>query len=166
VSVPSKSYIKKYFTKMYGEVISLDHRSDFGDTILTKMSTTSLAQVNKTMLNLEFQHYKDKVVFRLSMDFFYRLEHELNPQQIYNINRYMENIFKADLFLAICCGTFFGVEITTIVEKFADKFDVNLGEELTQKSLLKAYYRFRKSSTASNFFLLQMSTPFNLNLRA
>lgn len=166
VSVPCKSYIKKYFSSIYGGIIELNHRSDFGDTILTKMSSTSLAQANCSWLNMEFQHYNEKICFKLSLDFFYRLETELTPQQVYSINRYLENCFKADLFMTILLGTFFGVEMTTVVEKFADKFDINLGEELTQKSLLKSYYRYRKTSTAKNFFLLQMSTPFNLSLRS
>ncbi len=166
MTVPCKSYIKKYFCKIYGDPIHLNHRSDFGDTVLTKMSNTPLAQINRKLLHLEFQHYNEKLQFKLSMDFFYRLDYTLKEQQIYNINRYLENVFKADIFMTINCGIFFGVEIPTIVEKFADKFDINLGEEITQKALLKAYYRYRSSSTGKNFFLLQMSSPFNLSLRA
>jgi hypothetical protein len=166
ISVPCKSYIKKYFCKIHGDNIFLDHRSDFGDSILTKMTTTPLAQVNRKMIALEFQDYTEELTFRLPMDFFYRLDHQLTEQQVYNINRYLKNCFKADLFMVITSGTFFGVEITTIIETFADKFNIDLGEELSQKALLKSYYRYRTCSTAKNFFLLQMSSPFSLSLRS
>jgi hypothetical protein len=165
ISVPCKSYIKKYFCKIHGDHIFLDHRNDFFDSILTKLSNPPLIRVNKKMLALEFQEYTEQITFTLPIDLFYRIDHQLTQQQVYNINRFLKNCFKADLFMVITSGIFFGVNKETIIEKFAEKFEIELDEELSQKALVKSYYRYRKSSTAKNFFLAQMSSPFSLLLR-
>src|SRR4051794_25099824 len=93
LSVPTKAYIRKYFTVLYGHPIQLTHANDFGDTILTKMISRPLCQVNKRVLNLSDRDYNDTLRFQLPADFFYRLETELTEQQVYNINRYLENCF-------------------------------------------------------------------------
>lgn len=166
LSVPTKAYIRKYFTVLYGHPIQLTHANDFGDTILTKMISRPLCQVNKRVLNLSDRDYNDTLRFQLPADFFYRLETELTEQQVYNINRYLENCFKTDMLMVVCCAAFFGVEIRTSIEGFAKRYHIELEEDISYEALQKCYYRYRKSSVAANHFLLQMSTPFKMSFRA
>jgi hypothetical protein len=166
VNVPCKGYIKKYFTRLYGHPIPLNHKSDFGDTILTKMISPSLAQANGYVLNLSNRDYNDQVKFQLSFDFFYRVENNLKQQQVYNINRFLENTFKADLFIFVNCAAFFGVERKISIERFADKYEIQLEEDIKYDALVKAEMRYRKTLSARNNLLLQLSTALTGKLTA
>jgi hypothetical protein len=167
VSVPCKSYVKKYFSTLYGDCIPLDHRSDWADTILTKMISGPISKANKQVLKLDFERYDSKLKFSLPMDFYFRMNTDLSEQQIYNINRFLENTFDTDLFMTICAGKFFGVPKVTIIRVFAERHNLEVDEDISLDGLKKAYYRFEKKPTSRNFFLLQMSSSIsNLNLRA
>jgi hypothetical protein len=167
VTVPCKSYVAKYFNKVYGEFIPLDHRSDFADTILTKMVTTPLAQINNRLYNLEVKHYDSKLKFKLKADFYFRVEPSLTTKQIYNINRYLENVLESDLFIVVCMAQCFGVQNKTAMRAFCDKYDIILDEDISLSALKQAFYRYKNTPIAKNFFLLQLSSPHSsLNLRA
>ncbi|MFL5786729.1 MAG: hypothetical protein ACJ748_01640 [Flavisolibacter sp.] len=166
LNVPCKGYIKKYFSCLYGDPVTLDHKTDFGDTIFTKMTARPLYRLNHHNINQAFLFFDSQLKFQLPADFFYRIDLELTKQQIYNINRYLENCFRADLFMIINCATFFGVEIRTTIEAFARKHEIILEEDITYEALQKSYYRYKKSSVAKNNFLVQMNSPYKPNLRA
>lgn len=166
VSVPCKGYIKKYFQKLYGTTIPLNHSSDFGITVLTMMSSTPLIRVNKRILNLSTQYNDCQLQFQLPIDFFYRIENKLTEQQAFAINRYLENVFQADLFQMVNVGAFFGVERRNSIERFANKFDIVLEEDISSEALIKQEYRSRKSGTAKNIFLASLSSPFSTKLTA
>lgn len=166
VTIPCKSYIKKYYTAVYGPAIELTHRSDFGDTILTKMSNVSLSKASKKGLNLEFQEYNEHIKFKLPFDLFYRIENELNQQQIYNINRFLENVFETDIFITIRVAAIFGVQRNTCIRAIADACNIILDEEITFDAIKKQEGRYRHTPTAGNHFLLSMSSPLKLKLRA
>lgn len=166
ISVPCKAYIKKYFTSVYGSIITLNHQSDFGDTILTKMSTVPLSQVNKTILNQFDRDFNDALKFQLPIDSFYRIEHNLTKQQIYSINRYLENVFETDLFMVVATAGVFGVEKKVAIERFTARFGIQLEDDITYEALKRKEYRYRNSSTAKNLFLNQLSSPFAVFKRA
>jgi hypothetical protein len=167
VTVPCKSYVAKYFNKVYGETIPLDHRSDFGDTILTKMVTTPLAQINNKLYNLEVKHYDSKLKFKLKTDFYFRIETSLTTKQIYGINRYLENVLESDLFIVVCMSQCFGIPNKTAMRVFCEKYDIEIDEDISLDALKKSFYRFRKKPIANNFFLLQLSiSSSTLNIRA
>jgi hypothetical protein len=166
LSIPCKGYVKKYFTAIHGNPIILSHSDDFGDTLLTKLASRPLAQANKHVLNLAFRDFTDEIKFQLPMDFFYRIENTITEQQTYAINRYLENIFKSDLYLAINAGAFFGVERNTVIETFSRFYNIVLEEDLSLEALQKAYQRYRKGTTARKSFLFQMSTPHKFKIRA
>ena len=167
LALPCKSYIKKYFTAVYGNPIILNHQTDFGDTVLTKMSATPLSQVNKHVLNLSERDYNESLKFQLPVDLLYRIEKlQLTDQQTYSINRFLENVFETDLCMTVAMAGVFGVEKKIAIERFAARFEIRIEEEITYEALQKKEYRYRKSSTAKNLFLYQMSSPFQVFRRA
>jgi len=167
VTVPCKSYVKKYFTARYGEHIPLDHRDCFGDTILTKMISTPLARANKGVLHFQFKHHNAEIKFKVPTDFFFRIETCLTPQQVYNINRYLENIFESELFLAIIIGHWYNVQQHKAIQSFCDKYKIELDEEISMDAMKKSFQRYKKAASTKSFFLLQMSSPLSsLHLRA
>jgi hypothetical protein len=166
IDIPCKGYIKKYYNCIYGNPVMLDHSSDFGDTILTKMSTTPLSQVSKKILSIAPKDNNDVMKFQLPVDTFYRINTELSEQQVYSINRYLENVFETDLCVIVGIASAFMVERKMAIERFANKYGIVLEEDITYEALQKKEYRYRKSSTAKNIFLLQLSSPFTVFKRA
>jgi hypothetical protein len=166
VDMPCKGYIRKYYNCLYGNPMPLTYDSDFGDTILTKMSTSPLSRVNKKILTISFKDLNSQLKFQLPMDMLYRVEDQLTEQQIYYINRYLENIFETDLCMIVSIASVFGIEKKIAIERFAAKFGIQLEEDVTYEALQKKEYRYRKSSTAKNMFLTQMSSPFTIFKRA
>jgi hypothetical protein len=166
IDVPCKGYIKKYYNCIYGDPVPLSHASDFGDTILTKMAATPLSQVNKKILNIAFRDFDQQLKFQLPLDTFYRIDVRPTEQQVYGINRYLENVFETDLCMIVTCAGIFGVEKKRAIERFAEKFGIRLEEDISYEALQKKEYRYRKSSTAKNIFLLQLSSPFSVFKRS
>jgi hypothetical protein len=166
IPIPCKNYIKKYYSAAYGDVIPLEHQSDWGNTILTKMAYPPLVRMNRKNLNLVSGEYKEEIKFSLPIDLLYRIEDKLSDQQTYSINRFLEESLKEDLYLVIKIGSFFGVQIVTIIETFGERFNIDLGEELTLSALKKDYYRRIRKPNTRNFFLAQMSSHFAMSLRA
>lgn len=167
LGVPTKCYIRKYFTCLYGDPLPLSYKSDFGDTILTKLqSSPVMARVNKKELAIAFKDFDDKLPFQLPIDLLHRMETELTEQQVYNINRYLENVFETDLCMFVACASFFGIERKISIERFASMHRIVIEEDVTYEALKQKEYRFRKNSTSKNLFLLQMSSPFSIFKRS
>lgn len=166
LSVPAKGYIKKYFNCLYGHPIPLSHKSDFGDTLLTKLLTAPIIRVNKKELAIAFKDFNDQLAFQLPIDMIHRLETEPSQQQVYGINRYLENVFETDLCMFVACASFFGIERKMSIERFATMHRISIEEDVTYEALKQKEYRFRKNSTSKNLFLLQMSSPFSIFKRS
>jgi hypothetical protein len=167
ILVPCKSYISKYFSGHYGDLISLDHNSDFGDTILTKLSSRPIKRNNRQNIGVAFQYYDAELKFKLPLDFFYRIENEISEQKIYNINRYLENVFDSTILNVILMAVSFGVEKRTATEAFLNKYKIIIDDDITHDSIRQKYCRMRKNPTMKNNFLVYLSqTGFSLNLRA
>lgn len=167
LGVPTKCYIRKYFNCLYGTPLQLSYKSDFGDTILTKLQTSPImARVNKKELAIAFKDFNDTLTLQLPIDMLHRMETELNQQQIYNINRYLENVFETDLCMFVACASFFGIERKISIERFASMHRITIDEDVTYEALKQKEYRFRKNSTSKNLFLLQMSSPFSVFKRS
>jgi hypothetical protein len=167
LGVPTKSYIRKYFNCLYGHPIPLSLKSDFGDTILTKFQTSPLmARVNKKELAIAFKDFNDKLSFQLPIDMLHRMETQPTDQQVYSINRYLENVFETDLCMFVACASFFGIERKMAIDRFATMHKISIEEDVTYEALKQKEYRFRKNSTSKNLFLLQMSSPFSIFKRS
>lgn len=160
IGVPCKGYVKKYFSCIYGDPISLNHKTDFGDTILTKLITSPIIRVNKKELNIAFKDFNEKLSFQIPIDMLHRLDPVPSDQQVYGINRYLENVLETDLCVCVAVGSFFGVEKKILIERFCQKFDIRLEEDISYEAIKQREYRFRKSGTAKNLFLLHFDSPF------
>jgi hypothetical protein len=166
VSVPCKTYVRKYFCTLYGDTIQLNQQSDTFDTILTKMVTKPLQRLNHHKLNQAFLFYNNQIKFQLPIDYFHRLDKDLDRQQIFSINRFLENVFESDLFTIVNIGAAFGIERRTAIESFARNYNIILEEDITYEALKQSEYRLRKSPTMKENFLVTLSSPFSAKRRA
>lgn len=160
VNVPCKTYVRKYFNAVYGNQIELNYGSDFADTILTKMATQPIKRLSHHQLNQAFLFFNDEIKFKLPADFFYRVENNLDRQQIYCINRYLVNVFEADFFTVVNVAAAFGIERSTAIEAFCRNYNIILEEDITKEAMKKSEYRHRESPTMKNSFLATLSSPF------
>ncbi len=167
VVVPCKPYIAKYFTGIYGDVIPLDHKTDFGDTILTKLSARPVTRVNRQKIGVALKLYTSVLKFKLPIDLFYRLDSQVTDQQVVNINRYLENVFDSTILQVIFIAVCFGVEKRTATEAFLNRYNIIIDEDITHDSIRQKDCRMRKNPAMRNNFLATLSqTGFSLNLRA
>lgn len=166
VAVPCKSYIRKYFASQLGDPIALNHTTDFGDTILTKLSGKPLIRISKQQFNVAFKDYNDQLKFRIPFDFFYRIQNNISSQHIFAINRFLQNVFEADLFVIVNIGAAFGVQRRTAIEAFARKYGINLDEDISFDALIKNESRKRAQKTLANNFLVSLSSNPAIFLRA
>jgi hypothetical protein len=90
----------------------------------------------------------------------------LTDQQVYSINRFLENVFETDLSMIAACAGVFGVEKKLAIERFAERHGIALEDDISYEALQKKEYRYRKNSTAKNLFLYQLSSPFAVFKRA
>jgi hypothetical protein len=154
ITIPCKSYIKKYCVVNYGDPIFLSFNSSFGDTVLTKISSPDILIVNKDAISIAFRHFNAKLKFVLPFHWFGRVSTELSEQQIFRINKYIEGLFKDDLYSFVRISSWNGISRKKAILFFTDFYDINIGEELSYDALKKAEYRRR---VASKKFMPQMS---------
>lgn len=158
VSVPCKRYIRKYYTHIYGPQIPLSHDTDFGDTILTKISMKPIIRMSRQFLNVAFNGYNEQITFRLPVSLFYYVETNLNHQNIYNINRFLQNTFESDFFHIVQIAAAFGVERRKAMEVFIKKHGIEIDNDITLDALLQMEYRCRTKTSISNKFLVHLSS--------
>lgn len=167
VAVPCKAYIKKYFCSLYGDPVDLDLKTDFGDTIVTKISGKPLTRINKSHLTLAFNHFDSQLKFQLPIDFYYRVKVDPSRLQVFGINQYLERVFDADLFLVITHGIGFGIDKSVVIEAFLQKYNILLDEDISYDAIRKKHIRMMQNPTIQNHFLVCLAKATSkLNLRA
>lgn len=143
ITVPVKTYIAKYFTHLYGHPIPLSHQDDFGDSILTKLSTAPLIRPTKYDRNITMRYFKTAVKLQVPMHMFYRLENKITDAHIININRFLENTFETSFCTWVLCQAAAKVQRKTAIEQFCDAHDIDLEIDITYEALKKLEYRDR-----------------------
>lgn len=160
IKIPCKRYIKNYYTSLYGDVIKPDFKTDFGDTILTKLSAKPLNRLSNQDKNIFLKGLTSKISFRLPIDFFYRVENNITDQQIYSLNRYLENTFDSELFIFINIAAAFGVMRKDAFAAFCNRYNIQMNDEITIEGLQKKESRTRAQKKSSHDFLVGLSDKY------
>lgn len=167
VVIPCQTYIKKYIHHLYGKEIELSFSDDFGDSILTRLANNPLTRLNKKKLNVALRYFDDEITFILPKALFYSVQKTPNEQQVFAINRYLENKFEVDVFYITHIAIAFGVEKKTAINAIMQKFNIILDEDISYDAIRKRNDRLLKNPSIKNNFLVTLSSPFSsLNLRA
>lgn len=162
ITVPCKKYIKKYFSSVYGDVLKPTLNDDFGDSIITKLSSKPISRLSKQDTNILLKGLDDKIKIRVPIDYFYRLQNSLTDQHIYTINRFLNNRFDNDFFIFVNIGTAFGVERRKVVEYFCNRYNIILDHDATLESMIKKELRLRSDNQLINNFLVGLSSKFHI----
>lgn len=150
VSIPSKSYLRKYLHKRYGYPIPLNHQTLIGTTVLALLEKKIYSdRSNQEDVFRTYSSYTDKVEFVIAQSFVYKTGHmlEVPPHKAIVINRHFEAHFEEELY-AFCQK-----EITShrkyprydlAYERFAEKYGIEFDVDITYEAIKKMEYRFRK----------------------
>lgn len=158
VPLPTKTYLKKYLTSIYGEV-RIPSDNTFSDVLLAMMASNFHVKLGKLRLDEQLGRYCDKLPIKFQPDLFYRLPNALSEHNIIRINRYFENKFKEDFCSAVERMTWMGLDRQTAIEHFAEAHSIELEVDVTFDALKKMEYRYRKEKEEKS--LAQLS-PANL----
>lgn len=143
VTVPVKPYIAKYFNHQYGHPIALGHQDDFGDSILTKLSTPPLIRPSKFDRNVTLGYFKAALKFQIPLHMYYRLENNVTEAHIINVNRFLENVFINAFCTWVMCQAAAKVQRKTAIEQFCDDHGIDLELDVPYETLKKLEYRDR-----------------------
>lgn len=144
VTIPVKTYVAKYFTHLYGHPIPLGHQDDFGDSVLTKLSTPPLIRPTKFDRNITQKYYITALKFQVPMHMYYRLENRVTDAHIFNINRFLENTFETAFCTWVLCQVAAKNQRKTAIEQFCEAHGIDLELDVPFETLKKMEYRDRQ----------------------
>jgi hypothetical protein len=143
VTIPVKTHIGKYFSQMYGHPIALSHQDDFGDSVLTKLSTPPLIRPTKYDRNITMKLFITALRFQVPMHMYYRLENDITDAHIININRYLEHTFETAFCTWVMCKAAAGTQRKSAIEQFCDLHEIDIEIDVPYETLKKMEYRDR-----------------------
>ena len=150
VSIPTKSYLRKYLHKRYGYPIPLNHQTLIGTAVLAMLEKkihsdrSNALDVYKT-----YSSYNDKVQFVVPASFVYKTGHmlEVPSHKAIVINRHFEGHFEEELY-AFCQREIRAHRkhpgYDQAYERFAARYGIEFDIDITYEALKKMEYRFRK----------------------
>ena len=152
--LPTKPYLHKYLRRVYGNPslpgtpIVIDPATDFGDMIITKMSSTLHCNLDKHDIDVRMNRLTEKLVIHVPIHWWYKLGcMELTPHQVIRINRYFENLFESEMHQVVHrANTWLGIDRQVAIECFAENHDIVIEQDITFEGLKKMEYRHRKGS--------------------
>lgn len=160
IKVPCKRYIKKYLNTIHGEHLKPNFKDDFGDSVITKLSSKPLVRISNSELNVYLRDLNDILCIKLPIDFFYRIDNKITNQHIYTLNRFFENTFKDDLYIFVNVSAAFGVQRAVAIESFCNRHGIILETDITLNGLVRMEIRYREEKKRQKDFLVGLSTVF------
>jgi len=161
ISIRCKSYLKKYFTTLYGDPIELKQSQAFADTILTKLcnkSTYRIGEKNANICHHAVKNYTGKLIMKIPFNFFYRIDKSPSIELQYNINLYLQKVFEEDFCEVVQrAHTWANITKKIAIEKFADNHAIIIDEEITYEALKQIEHRYRKDPKKRNKLVAKVS---------
>lgn len=163
--LPVKTYIQKYLTTLYGEIIPAIMDSDIGFVVLNTLASRLEAQVCRGYNNQAIgATAQSTITFTVPFHYFYLTKRELSVHTCILLNRYFENKFETDLNNHIRMQMAIGVGYKQAIEDFARQHNIDLIDDISYDALKKKEYRSRKKNF--NNSLCRLSPAPNLFTQA
>jgi len=143
VKIPVKAYIWKYLAARYGFPLEVKASTSFGDIVLTKLKDTTKTKLSSYDLNIKLRSYNSVLRVLIPWDYLYRINQELSPSVIVRLNNFFENQFREELHRYVQALTDTGETVKEAIEKFAEKYGIELDEDVSFDCLKKMEYRDR-----------------------
>lgn len=147
IEVPTKSYLRKYITAKNGGDLQLNYNTTLGTLVLCLLEKDYFSiNMNTESKDVRISYMTDKITFVVRASTMYYKGFSLSNDKIIAINRYMENEFAEELH-KYCQGNIekrdWRPGRNKAVYTFAEKYGIDLYEDISFEALKKAEYRFR-----------------------
>lgn len=146
ISLPIKSYIRKYAESVFGSPVKADHSTSLGcfiNACLEKnvYSNRHLAE------NFIYKDVTDKLPILINSWQFNALGFDFSDDKVIQLNRFLENVFEEDLFRF--CQSYIDPSkrykgFREAIEKFCSRHKIELEIDVTFDAIKKIEYRKRK----------------------
>lgn len=152
LSLPTKAYLCAYLKTLYGTQdlphIHLDPSTDFGDLIITKMSSSLHCDLKPYDVGVKLSKLSTILQLKLPIHWLRKLPtKELTKHQVIRINRHIENMFERDLCDIVSrAHDIMGIDRQKAIECFAENHGIILEHHITFDALKQMEYRFRKKN--------------------
>jgi hypothetical protein len=145
IHLPTKPYLARYLTAIYGQHITIDPSTDLGDIIITKLSSTLHCTMDKHDIDVRLNRLTDRVTFHIPIHWWYKLGNkELTQHQVIRLNRYFENKFECDLQQVVHrAHTWLGIDRQIAIKCFALNHGIVIERDISFEGLKKMEYRYR-----------------------
>jgi hypothetical protein len=150
LTIPTKSYIRKYIHSRYGYPVVLNNKTLFGTVMISLLEKKAYSSGARDIHKATFSTYRDKVEMVIPQSYIIKNIHGLHISidKAIVVNRYYENQFEEDLY-HFCKYNLtkngkhpgYDVAICQFAERHCIEFDV----DITFEALKKMEYRFRKN---------------------
>jgi hypothetical protein len=151
IHLPTKPFLGKWLLSQYGTddgVIILDPSTDFGDIIITKLSSDLHSKLDPSDLASRLQHMTATLTIKVPMTWMRRMK-QIDPtqHQAVSLNRYFENMFIREMCdIVQRAFVFSSIDRQTSIECFAHNHGIILEKDISFEGLKKMEYRFRKKT--------------------
>jgi hypothetical protein len=150
LTIPTKSYIRKYIHRRYGYPVILNHKHLFGSVVLSYLQKKVYTSGATSIHQATYSTYRDRVEMVIPQSYIIKNIHGLNIplEKAIVVNRYFENQFEEDLY-HFCKynltknGKHPGYDVA--ICQFADRHAIEFDVDITFEALKKMEYRFRKN---------------------
>lgn len=146
VELPTKTYLRKFVSGK--NITILDYNSTLGTLILCLLDKKIFnTNMNDEDMTRRLQYMNDKIVFTCSINTLFYKGLILTCDKIIAINRYIEHSFVEELHMWCRSNTanrIWRPGIDKAIYSFAEKYQINIDEDITFDALKKAEYRHRQ----------------------
>jgi hypothetical protein len=146
--IPTKTYLRKYITSIYGDPIVINTSHYFGLTIIAFLERKFFFRQKQTVVHQKFDVLNDQLTIKLPT-WWMKQSHfgtDIPQQSIIYINKLFEERFEEDLSKFCAVYNAVGVEYKDAREEFCKLYNIELEEDITGEALKKKEYRYRENS--------------------
>ena len=142
VTIPTKTYLRKYIHSRYGQPIPINNHSLIGVIMISLLEKNFCTRQPSFKKDIRYTSFTDEITFLAPATLMYNYGVDMNTEKIIQVNRFFENDFEESLYRY--CKYAPNKEIKISIEQFAMMHNIILEVDTTSECLKKSEYRYRK----------------------
>jgi hypothetical protein len=146
ITIPCKTYVKKYIEARYGGPLRITNHSVFGVFIYAVIEKNYYEKRNRKCFSDSFanRHFNDSISFIASDFTFENIGFDVSHSKALVINRFLEQQLEEHLFLYCDAYVLAGRQRKDAIIEFSTKYNIDLEIDITFDSLKQTEYRLRR----------------------
>ena len=148
VNIPTKTYLKKFLHRFYGDPIPLTYHNQIGIFILPLMERQNFTvNMVQSDINSRMSFINDTIICKSALRNMGYKGHSINPDKIIAINRYFENLFAEKLYIHCLKKTTPGQRnpgYDKAIIDFTTVCSIDIDIDISMDALKQTEYRQRK----------------------